>query len=169
MNALKVALSPFGRLSPRAFAPAAILLYAVGALSYLLLTGSITAVAGALAFLLAQAIMTWIWFVLHAKRLRDADRPTGIALAVAALYGLGVILILLLIALIVASSPERAAPAHIDLLAVLWIVGVIATGANITATNYVILGLLALGCAPVALALALSLWAGTRKRMPATP
>jgi len=173
MSLLKVAFSPLGSLSPRTFAPAVVLVYAAGLLSYLLLMGSVTAVTGALAFLLAQAMVTWIWYMLHAKRLRDCDRPTGLALAIATLYALSVILFLLLIVLVtsgdMAQSVDAVPRTHIDLLAVLGSIGMILRHSNIGASGYLILAFLALSLLPVAIAVCFSLWVGTRASAPAKP
>jgi uncharacterized membrane protein YhaH (DUF805 family) len=173
MSLLKVVFSPLGSLSPRAFTPAVMLVYAAGLLSYLLLMASVTAIAGALAFLLAQAIVTWTWCMLHAKRLRDCDRPTGLALAIAALYALAVILFLLVIMLIASGDTAQSADAmthtNIDLFAVLGSISMILRHPDFGATGYLILAFLALSFLPVAIALCFSLWVGTRASAPAKP
>ena len=38
-----------------------------------------------------------MWFALHAKRLRDAGRPIGLAIAIAILYALAIVLLMLLV------------------------------------------------------------------------
>ena len=37
-----------------------------------------------------QALLIWMWFALHAKRLRDAGRTIGLAVGAAVLYALSV-------------------------------------------------------------------------------
>ena len=43
------------------------------------------------------SVLTWIWFVLHANRLHDAERSGGIAAGVAILYALSIVLLLILV------------------------------------------------------------------------
>ena len=45
-----------------------------------------------------QVLLIWIWFVLHAKRLRDGGRPIGLAAGASVLYALSVALLLILAA-----------------------------------------------------------------------
>ena len=45
---------------------------------------------------LAQAVLIWIWFVLHGRRLRDGGQAATLAAGVGILYALGVILLLLI-------------------------------------------------------------------------
>ncbi len=40
-------------------------------------------------------MLIWIWFALHAKRLHDAGRGSGLAVGVAVLYVLSVVLLLI--------------------------------------------------------------------------
>jgi uncharacterized membrane protein YhaH (DUF805 family) len=171
MGLFKLALSPAGRVSPRLFARAVTAVYVAGVLSFLLLTASVTAVSGVLAFVLAQAVVIWAWLALHAKRLRDADRPIGLALAIAALYALSVVLLLLLIVLIMAGdAPADDAPRRtIDLFMVISSLGAIVQHPRIGATGSLIIGFLALSLMPAAIALFFSVWAGTRKCAPETP
>src|ERR1700716_4073260 len=74
-------------------------------LSQLLISPAVMLRLGLAPFALVQATAMWAWFCLHAKRLRDADRPLSPAVAIAVLYALGMILLLLIIALLVGMAP----------------------------------------------------------------
>src|SRR5262249_59198044 len=94
MESLAVFFSARGRLAPRAFAAGAAVVYATAFLSPLLISPPVMLRAGLVPFALVQAIAIWCWFCLHAKRLRDADRQVGVAVAIAVLYALAVIFFL---------------------------------------------------------------------------
>ena len=64
---------------------------------------------GVLPFAVAAGRSTWAWFALHARRLRDAGRPTGPALGIAILYALAIVLLMLLIEPIVGPTAGAAA------------------------------------------------------------
>src|SRR5947209_4408448 len=97
MRALALFLSPSGRLEPRPFAIAALLVYLAGLASQTLLAAPMVSRAGLWSFALAQAALAWIWFALHAKRLRDAARATDAAAGIAIVYALAVALLLLIL------------------------------------------------------------------------
>src|SRR5215469_7485091 len=134
MESLAVFFSARGRLAPRTFAASAAVVYGTAFLSLLLISPPVMLRAGLVPFALVQAIAIWCWFCLHAKRLRDADRQVGVAVAIAALYALAVILFLLIVAL----TAET---------------GIFA---------YVAAAILALVVAPVPVAIGFSIWAATR-------
>src|SRR5579872_6466374 len=90
MAALRFLFSPFGQLAPRPFVVAAVAVYAAGAASQLLTMPDMLRHGGLWAFGGMQALLTWIWFALHAKRLRDAGRPIGLAAGASVLYALSV-------------------------------------------------------------------------------
>src|SRR5262249_42605091 len=107
MQSLALFFSARGRLAPRAFAASAAAVYGTAFLSQLLISAPVMLHAGLAPFALVQAIATWSWFCLHAKRLRDADRGIGVAVAIAVLYALAGIPFLPLLALFL---PPRHAP-----------------------------------------------------------
>ena len=76
-------LSPIGRLARGPFALAVIAVYLASFASQLLLSAPVTAQVGVVPFVLVQVALIWVWIVLHAKRLRDAGRPTGIVIGIA--------------------------------------------------------------------------------------
>ena len=67
-----------------------------GAASHLLTMPAVMSRGGPWLFAAAQALLIWIWYVLHAKRLHDADRSVAPAVAASILYGLAIILLLIL-------------------------------------------------------------------------
>src|SRR5580704_8259699 len=94
MQALRLLFSPFGRLGPKAFVIAVIVVDAAGAVSQWLTVLGATANNKLLLFAAVQAVLIWVWFVLHAKRLRDAGRSIGLAVGAAVLYALSVVALL---------------------------------------------------------------------------
>src|SRR5262249_27618986 len=116
--------------------------------------------AGLAPFALAQAIATWSWFCLHAKRLRDADRGIGAAVAIAVLYALAGILVLLLVASIL--PPRRAAQAASggDVLGLFLLIATWMADPGFSA--YVAAGFFVLFSAPVPMAIVFSIWAAPR-------
>src|ERR1700684_2539010 len=96
MQALRFLFSPSGRLAPQAFVIAAIAVYAAGAAAQYLTTPNILALSGLWSFAAAQAVLIWIWYALHARRLRDSGHSIGLAAGAAALYALSVVLLLIL-------------------------------------------------------------------------
>jgi uncharacterized membrane protein YhaH (DUF805 family) len=95
MDALRVLFSPSGRLEPQAFIFNVIAVYAVGVAAQWLAAPKIQGNVGIWLFVAAQALLIWIWYALHAKRLRDAERPTGLAAGAALLYAFSVVLLLI--------------------------------------------------------------------------
>jgi hypothetical protein len=116
--------------------------------------------AGLVPFALVQAIAIWCWFCLHAKRVRDADRQVGVAVAIAALYALAVILFLLLVALIMPFDDAAETARAGDVPALPLLIATLTAEAGIFA--YVAAAILALVVAPVPVAIGFSIWAATR-------
>jgi uncharacterized membrane protein YhaH (DUF805 family) len=160
MESLALFFSARGRVSPRAFAAAVAAVYGTAFLSQLLISAPVMLHAGLSPFALVQAIAIWAWFCLHAKRLRDADRGIGAAVAIAVLYVLAVILFLLLVALIMPLG-DAAQPASAgNVLALFFLVTTLMVDPGLFA--YVAAGIFALVLAPVPVAIAFSIWAATR-------
>jgi uncharacterized membrane protein YhaH (DUF805 family) len=163
MESLAFWLSPSGRIAPKPFARGILAIYVAAALSLLLMSAPVMLRMGFAPFALVQALACWAWFCLHAKRLRDAGRDAGAALAVAGLYVLAIVLFLLMLTLAAplrggAQAPAAgAAGAWSDLFA-------LAGGDSDPGLfAYVGAGLLALIVLPVLTAVAFSIWAATRR------
>src|SRR6478736_2398347 len=90
-------LSPSGRIARAPFALGIVLVYVLIFASQALLSAPVMTRSGVAPFAIAQAALTFAWYMLHARRLHDAQRSTGSALAIAVLYGLGVVLFMLLV------------------------------------------------------------------------
>lgn len=167
MKPISLFFSPLGRMTPRPFAIAVVVVYVVSFCSQALLALPGTGQFGVLAFGLAQAIVTWAWFALHAKRLRDAGDNAAFALAFAILYALAMVLLLLFIEIIAGSTSgatrnDYGAGGVMSLVAVILVIASFAGDASLGAFYYFMLAFLALILIPILLALVVSVWAATR-------
>jgi len=163
MESLAFWFSPSGRIAPKSFARGILAVYGVAALSLLLMSAPVLLRVGFAPFVAVQALACWAWFCLHARRLRDAGRDAGAALAVAGLYGLAIVLLLLMLALAAPLRGGAQAPgagagdAWSDLFA-------LAGGdSDLGLFAYVGASLLALIVLPMLTAVAFSIWAATRR------
>jgi uncharacterized membrane protein YhaH (DUF805 family) len=158
--------SPSGRLRPQAFAFAAIAVYIAGIASHLLTTPDVITRGGLWPFAAVQALLTWIWYVLHAKRLRDADRAIGLAVGVSLLYALSVVLLLIVAAAFFNTSADSgtdaSATSALGLILLLSIVGSLLGSSDYDFGWSVVTILTAMAFVPIVLALAVTLWAATR-------
>src|SRR3954471_12974946 len=166
MESLALFFSGFGRLAPKPFARAVAAVYGAAFLSQLLISPPVMLRIGLAAFALVQAMAMWAWFCLHAKRLRDAGRPMGPAMAIVVLYALAMILLLLIIVLVVGMTPgaEAAAGGGTDVLISSYLVRALAGDPDPGFFAYVAVGILALIFAPMLIAIGFSIWTGTRAR-----
>jgi hypothetical protein len=165
-------LSTSGRLAPLPFALAVLVVYLVSFGSQVLLSPPVTRSTGVWAFALVQAVLIWIWFVLHRNRLRDAGSPPGLAFGIACVYALEVALLVLLVWLILSAGfnrpDESARDASILQLFVIVALFAMFTGdpnfggeAQLWMIGFVVVMLL-----PIVIALGFSIWAGTRPSAP---
>jgi uncharacterized membrane protein YhaH (DUF805 family) len=170
MRALAFLLGPSGRLERRPFAIAVVLVYLAGLASQSLLAAPMVSRSGLWSFALAQAALAWVWFALHAKRLRDAARAIDAAAGIAIVYALAVVLLLLILAFFADAqandATSRTAPVFrpIGLFALIDL-------ANPRDTEFgafgVMLASFAIAAlAPLLLALGFSAWAATRPSAP---
>jgi hypothetical protein len=165
------AASTSGRLAPRPFAIAVLVLYLVSFGSQILLSPPVTRWAGVWAFAVIQAVLIWTWIVLHANRLRDAGRPTGLAIGIACVYALEVLLLLLLVWTILSAGfnrpDEPATQASIlHLFVILYLLAMLTGDPHLGELQVWMVGLAALMVLPVLVAICFSFWTGTRPRMP---
>jgi len=165
MQALRFLFSTSGRLGPQAFAVAVIVVYAAGAASQWLTVPGVVARNGLWPFVLAQAVLIWVWFALHAKRLRDADRSTGLAVGASVLYALAVVLLLIVATTFFSTSPSAmrgASPTGaLGLILLLSIIAALAGSSSYDVGWFVVVILMALAFLPVIVAVAVTLWAAT--------
>jgi uncharacterized membrane protein YhaH (DUF805 family) len=118
MDALTLFTSTDGRLSRGGFWLCLLAIYAAGIAAQALLAPEAIARTGVWAFVAVQAALLWAWLCIHIKRLRDAGKGGAGAIAVAAVYGLSVLLVVVLIAFLtnpnVVGTPAQGAPAPAD-------------------------------------------------------
>lgn len=152
MHLFHLIFGPAGRIQPGCFISAVLAIYVVGLAVQLLTAPAVLARAGLWPFLLAQAFLTWIWFVLHAKRLRDVGRSIALAEGILIIHVLAVALLILVGAFVLDSvaAPENSSPVSI---AVLRHVLTLSRGLSDPLT---ILGLVA--CASLTIAPVFSIW-----------
>jgi uncharacterized membrane protein YhaH (DUF805 family) len=170
MDALRLLFSPSGRLGPQAFVFNVAAVYAVGLAAQWLAAPKIQGNAGIWPFAAAQALLIWIWYALHAKRLRDADRPAGPAAGAALLYALSVVLLL-----IVATNffrPYIGGPSDPGATAVLNFAVFLAVLLELTRMsagnlNTLVMGIfITMAFLPMIVALTVTVWAASRPSAP---
>jgi uncharacterized membrane protein YhaH (DUF805 family) len=159
--------SPHGKLRPQPFLVAITAIYIAGALSHWLTVPDVIARVGLWAFAAAQVALIWLWFVLHAKRLHDAGRGEGLAIAVALLYGLSLVLLLLLATNFFAGSEAgslggASATSALELVLLLYIMMTLTSPAQYDLTWIVVVILTFFAFVPVLVALFFTLWTATR-------
>jgi uncharacterized membrane protein YhaH (DUF805 family) len=166
MQALRFLFSTSGRLAPQAFVTAVIAVYLAGAAAQYFTVPNILAYAGLWPFAAVQAVLIWIWYALHARRLHDAGRSTGLAAGAATLYALSVVLLLILATGLFATSAAGTIDNKPDALIVLLVsvIAALAQSGNHDVGWFIVTALIALGFLPVIVALAVTLWAATRPR-----
>jgi uncharacterized membrane protein YhaH (DUF805 family) len=163
MHAISLLFSPGGRLKPQPFIYGAIAVYLLGAASQLLTTPDILRRGGLLLFIAVQLALVWIWFCLHAKRLHDAGRSSGLAVGIALLYLLSVVLLLIVADgfFTTANMPLGQANAGAALL-ILYIFSALAGSSQYDLTWVVVGILIFMAVVPIAAALGFTLWAAIR-------
>jgi uncharacterized membrane protein YhaH (DUF805 family) len=166
MQALRFLFSPSGRLGPQAFVIAVLAVYAGGAASQLLTVPGVIARSGLWPFAAVQAVLTWIWFALHAKRLRDAGRSNGLAVGAALLYALSIVL-LLIVATGFFKTPagglnDTNTTGALSLILLVLVVTTLAQTPGVDFGWFIVTILLVLALLPLIVAVAVTLWTATR-------
>jgi uncharacterized membrane protein YhaH (DUF805 family) len=165
MQPLRFLFSPSGRLTPQAFIVAAIAVYAAGAAAQWLTAPTILVHAGIWPFAAAQALLVWIWYTLHAKRLHDSDRPTGLAAGAAMLYALSIVLLLIVAVGFLKPYAGMTDPNATAALNIILLVSVIAALAQMSSNDIgaiVVTIFIVMAFLPVIVALSVTVWAATR-------
>jgi len=173
MQALRFLFSPSGRLPPQAFALAVVVVYLAGAASHLLTAPEVIARGGLWPFVAAQALLVWIWFALHAKRLRDAGRAAGLAAGVSLLYALSVVLLIIITAsfynALAGEAPDANTASALGLILLVSIVAILLGSPHYDLAWLMVAILLLIAFVPVIVAIVVSLWAATRPRTLSVP
>ena len=168
MPTLRLLFWPSGRLGRQAFVLTATAIYAAGVASQWLTVPAIITRGGVWPFALAQVLLTWIWFCLHARRLHDADRSVGLAACAAILYFLIVFLLLFMLETFLDDATGKAsdlnATSAMTLILFIWIVAILTASPS---TSFYWIGVLIFFVAifPIIFAIAVTLWAATRPSM----
>jgi len=167
MELLRLLFSPSARLRPQPFVLAVIAVYITGLAVQWLTAPDVLKRIGIVPFALVQIALIWMWFSLHAKRLRDGGERTGLAVGAGVLYALGIVLLLVLGAGFI--DPGRdgdwgpTGSAALGLIIVVVVIGTLLDTANYDAISFLIAGfLIVMALLPVIVALAITVWAATR-------
>jgi uncharacterized membrane protein YhaH (DUF805 family) len=177
MQLLALLFSASGRIPPKPFAIGIIAVYLVAFLSQLLVSPPLLLRAGWLPFALVQATACWAWYCLHAKRLRDAGRGLGPAVAIATLYALAMVLLLLVVLLLLAGGApgdvtQPPSTGLADFFVPAFLLAMVIGHSGLGLFGYVAMVMFAMIVIPIAMALGCSIWAGRRPtvmRAPALP
>lgn len=173
MNAVRAAFSLSGRLSAGPFAIAAVAVYVLGLASQSLLTWPIMARAGLFPFIILHAVLLWVWFAIHAKRLRDAGRDIGSAVGIAIVNVLAITFLLMVILFLlspVEGQPGETAGGVLGTWVVfIFLIEIFSGASNLGWLGKVLLVIVGIAMLPVLLAIGFSIWAGTRPSLQARP
>ena len=155
-----------GRLKPQPFIYGAAAIYLLGVLSQWLTVPDVLIRAGLWPFIAVQAVLIWIWFVLHAKRLHDAGRAAGLAAGVASLYVLSLALLLILADSFFNTSDGLMANANassaLGLILVLYIVATLLGSMQYDLAWAVVAILTLLAILPIVVTVVFTVWTATR-------
>jgi len=165
MQALRTIFFPSGRLSPQLFVVLVVLVYLAGIASHALTVPDVIARAWLWPFIAAQALLIWIWYALHAKRLHDAGRAAGLAAAAAILYTLAVALMIIVAAsfygALSAQAPDANTASALGLILLVSVIAILLGAPHYDAAWLMVTVLLLLAFVPIILAVAVTLWAAT--------
>jgi uncharacterized membrane protein YhaH (DUF805 family) len=167
------AFSLSGRLSAGPFAIAVIAVYLFGLASQSLLTRPVMERAGLIPFILLHAVLLWVWFAIHAKRLRDAGRDIGSAVGIAIVNVLAITFLLMVISFLVSpveGQPGETAGGVLGTWAVLiFLIEIFSGASHLGWLGKVLMVIVGIAMLPVLLAVGFSIWAGTRPSLQARP
>jgi uncharacterized membrane protein YhaH (DUF805 family) len=165
MQALRILFAPAGRLSSRPFIIAAVVVYLAGIASQLFTAPDVIARAGLWPFLAVQIVLIWIWYAVHAKRLRDAGHGAGLAGGVSLLYALSVALLVIVAAsfygVLAGDGGNANASGALGLILFVSIIALLAGAPHYDVGWLIVLLLSMLACLPIIAAVVTTLWAAT--------
>jgi uncharacterized membrane protein YhaH (DUF805 family) len=166
MRIAQTLFSPNGRLRPQPFIYGAAGVYLFGVASHLLTMPDVIRHGGRWPFIAAQVLLLWIWFVLHAKRLHDAGRSGGLAAAVALLYALSIILLLIVADSFFNTSGDlmdnAAANGALELILLLYVIVTLIGSPHYDVAWLLVVLLMLIGFAPIVVAVGFSIWTSRR-------
>lgn len=166
MSALRTLFSPSGRLPPQTFIVLAVLVYLAGVASHALTLPDAIARAGLWPFVVAQALLIWIWYALHAKRLHDAGRQAALAAGAGILYALSVALMIIIAVSfytpLAGQVPDASTASALGLILLVSIIAILLGAPHYDVAWLMVAILLLIAFVPIMLAAAVTLWAATR-------
>jgi uncharacterized membrane protein YhaH (DUF805 family) len=166
MPNLRLLFSPSGRLPPQTFVWLAAAVYLAGAASHLLTAPEVIGRVGLWPFIAAQALLVWIWFALHAKRLRDGGRNAGLAAGVSILYALSVALLIIIAVSfynpLADQVPDANTAGALGLILLLSILAILLGAPHYDLAWLMVAILLLIAFVPIVLAVTVTLWAASR-------
>ena len=112
----------------------------------------------------SKRVLIWVWFALHAKRLRDADRSTGLAAGAGLLYSLSVVLLLIVATAFFPPPPGPTNANTTGALRLILLLSIVATLAGSSSYDlgwFAVVILMVLAFLPIVVAVAVTLWAAT--------
>jgi uncharacterized membrane protein YhaH (DUF805 family) len=174
MDALALFTSPAGRIARKPFAIGVVVVYLVSFGSRTLLASPAVAQGGLAPFMVAQLLIVWAWYVLHAKRLRDAQRSPASAVAVAVVYGFAIAL-MALIAVELAPRPGAVDAAGqpsagwAEILIVLYLLALFSGEPHLGIFGTILVALMVLVLAPIVITLVFSIVTGARRSVEQAP
>jgi hypothetical protein len=170
MHALRFLFSPSGLLRSRPFIVAIVGVYAAGVASHGLTSADVIARVGLWAFVAVQALLVWIWFALHAKRLRDAGRGAGLAAGVALLYVLSIVLLVIVAAAffdgVAADAADPNAASALGLILLVAVIAALGGSANYDIAWLLVAALTLVALVPAIVTVLFTLWVATRPSSP---
>jgi uncharacterized membrane protein YhaH (DUF805 family) len=157
-------LSAKGQIKPLPFAIAVTIIYAVNLVISNYVSLGFLARGGAVPFLLLQLALTWFWYALHAKRLADSGRASGVAKTIAIVF-FAFICIVALVAMGSQPPPHNSAPTESTLGGALSLIlaAFYLTGSGLGGLGYYFAALVAIPLFVILLVFAYSMVVGMRK------
>jgi uncharacterized membrane protein YhaH (DUF805 family) len=169
MDSLALFFSASGRIARKPFAICVAVVYVLIFASQLLLSPAVTLRLNVLPFALLQGALTFAWYALHAKRLRDGGYRTGVVVGLAILYAMSVVLFILLIELVLGvnlGSGKNSGSDFASLVLVIFLVAMFTGEPGIGLFFYLATVILVLIFIPLLIATGFSFWAGARVSAP---
>ncbi len=163
-------VSPFaGPIGQRPFALAVGALYVAALAAQMLTIPWMVVRIGVWPFAIAQLVLLWMWFTLHAKRLRDAGHSVAPALGLTLIGALAVVLLLIAVAFYFDAASNLAAgegavptTSVLALYVIAYLADAVAGLSSAGVLGVLLLLLVLAACAPLPIAVGFSFWAGTR-------
>ncbi len=161
-----------GRLAPKPFALGVLLVWVAGVAAQSLLSGEVLYRVGLWPFIAVQVALTWVWLILHIRRLRDAGQGPAAAVGIALVYALSIALLLMLVlfftnpnAVDAPRSEDPATDAAKGTLLVVFLF-MIVFKPDFGVFTTILKGLILIAFLPALISLLFSIRTGLRKRVP---